>query len=163
MKIFLDPEDEVEIKPVLESDDKGLVILPTPIIKPERHSDLQKELAAIDALDTSIRDAESVHGIARSSVARYANGEGLSEDSQTRVMAHKYQIQDTAVAKLMQTLDLLDPTDLAKPRDKIALMTGLSQLIERTSGKNGEGNKTVHLHLYGPQQKKEKDYEVIEA
>jgi hypothetical protein len=63
----------------------------------------------------------------------------------------------------MDTLNLLDPSDIEKPRDKIALMAGLSNLVDKISSNEKEGARSVHLHLYAPKQKAEADYNVIEA
>lgn len=164
MNIFLEDSELEEIKPLEDkTDDHALVINPTVGKRGEENSDLQKELVALDSLILGPSAAAELHGVAQSSASKYSNGKDVPPEIRTNVLATKHGIEDLAVAKLMDTLNLINPSDLEKPRDKIALLSGLSSLVDKISGKDREGNKTVHLHLYGPNQKKEQDYDVIEA
>lgn len=161
MKIFLEVEDEVEIMPVPPTEDKAIVVTPSHIIKPERVTDIVKEMAAIDAIELSVRDAGAINGVSKSQAHLYSHGIGLSEEAKTRVLSKKYEIQDTAVTKLMQTLNLLDPTEMDN-KEKISLVNSLSKVTSVGTIDEKSGVK-VTLNLYTPNQKKEKDYEVIEA
>ena len=162
MNIFLSEEEEIEIPAIGDSQDRGIVV--TPSYTKRTRSDLEKEIIAIDAIDNGAKAIAPIHDVNISQAGHYAAGDKMNEDVKARIMGHKYNIQDAAVAKLMATLDLLDPNDLEKPRDKIALMTGLSNLVDKISDKRDDsGSKVLHLHLHSPSQKKETDYEVIEA
>lgn len=169
MNIFLDDEVE-EVKPVAPSEDYGKQISPTRDIgdkrdgrptKEEERSDLAKELIAQDSLDMGVRAAANIHGIGKTTAANYTK----ESDAKTRLIDQKFEIQNLAVAKLMQTLNLIDPSDVEKPRDRVAILNSLSQVVDKIS--NGDdakkGTGAVHLHLYAPPQKKESDYEVIDA
>ena len=164
MNIFLDDSELTEIKPINESDDKGLVISPKVNEKRQEISELRKEITAIDTIESTARRAAELNNVGRSNAAKYANGEGLSEDGRARVLGIRNNIQDLAVVKLMETLNLLNPEAVDKERDKVAIMTGLSQVIEKLSPAKNENDKpVVHLHMYAPKQKAEKDYDIIEA
>lgn len=162
MNIFLKPEEEIEIKPVKESQDKSQLKLPTPAVPNNKVSDLQKEMAAIDAMSMTQREAARIHGVAGSSVTDYVNGKDMNADVAARVLARKYKIQDVAVTKLMDTLDILDPDDM-KNSDKIALINGLGKLIGDVSSKNDTNKPAVQLIIYAPTQAKEADYKVIDV
>lgn len=163
MNIFLNDSELEEIKPVGESNDKGLVISPNNTRN--EIPDIVKEITAIDAINNGTREAARISGIPKSNVSAYANGRNISDpDIKARITATKYDIQDTAVAKLMETLNLINPHAVEKERDKITILNGLSNLVEKiTENNQREGPQQVHLHLYAPNQKKESDYEVIEA
>jgi hypothetical protein len=169
MNIFLDDTELIEIRPVDETEDKGIVITPNKnpvgeVIERQEISDLRKEITAMDSIEMTARKSAEINGVGKSNAALYAKGEGLEGDSRVRVLALRNNIQDVAIAKLMDTLNLLDPNLVEKERDKVAIMTGLSQVIEKLSpAKDSTDKPTVHLHLYSPTQKVEKDYDVIDA
>ena len=162
MNIFLTEEEEIEIPAVPSSNDNGTVITPSAKDRVYR-TDLEKEIIGIDTIDNGSRIAAPIHNINPSNAADYAAGNRMSEDSKARVLSHKYQIQDVAVTKLMETLNLLDPSQMEKTKDQISFMNGLSNLVDKITDKKTEGVRAVHLHLYGPKQKQEKDYEVIDV
>ena len=169
MKIFLDSDEIEEIKPVSDSEDNGLVITkenkggaPT---EEEKRTDIVKELIANDTIELGPRESALIHGVSESSAKNYAKGNHISDpEVKTRILDSKHEIENLAITKLMQTLNLLNPEWIDKERDKVAVMTGLSKVIESINGgdKNKTENKMV-LHLHMPQMKKEADYEVIEA
>ena len=164
MNIFLDDSELTEIKPISESDDKGLVITPKTGEKKQEISDLRKEITAIETIESTARRAAELHGVGKSSASLYAKGEGLSGDARARVLGIRNDIQDLAITKLMDTLNLLNPEGVDKERDKVAIITGLSQVIEKLNPAKNENDKpVVHLHMYSPVQKVEKDYDIIEA
>lgn len=166
MNIFLDETELEEIKPIAPTEDKGLVINPEVGKRGEGNSDLVKEVVALDSILLGPSEAARINGVPQSSASKYADGKDIEDaETRTRIIATKNGIEDLAVTKLMETLNMLDPSDMEKPRDKIALMTGLSNLVEKVSSAKNEkeGAKQVHLHLYAPNQKQESHYKVIEA
>ena len=168
MNIFLTDEELIEIRPVDQSEDKGIVIIPKTGEAGESRqeiSDLRKEITAIDSINMTTREAAKLHGVGQTNASEYARGKGgLSENARINVLSIRNDIQDLAVTKLMETLNLLDPNLVEKERDKVAIMTGLSQVIEKLNpSKDNDGKPAVHLHLYSPTQKTEKDYTVIDA
>jgi len=166
MKLFIDDEEIVEMKieDSLKSYDKGIVI-GNNRGRPEgrTNSELQKEFAAIDALDLGIVKAGEVNNVCFKSAALYRDGENVNPETKTNILNYKYQIEDKATTKLMQTLDLFDPTDIEKPTDLIHAAAQLSSIVERVSGKDNKSGQSVHLHLYNPTQKKISSYEVIDV
>jgi len=165
MNIFLEDDELIEIRPVDETEDKGLVITPNTgkTDRPEI-SELRKEIAAIDTIESTARRSAEINGIGKTNAAQYAKGEDVGEETRISILSRRNNIQDIAITKLMDTLNLLDPNLVEKERDKVAIMTGLSQVIEKLGpSKEGSDKPTVHLHLYSPTQKVEKDYDVIDA
>lgn len=164
MNIFLNEDELEEVKPVCESEDRALVIPDNTGKRGEAVSDLVKEITAIDAINIGPTKAAEINGVPESSASKYSNGMDISNpDTSARVIAHKFQIQDTAVAKLMQTLNLVQPERLETVKSQMLVINGLSQLVERIAPKEKEGPQQVHLHLYAPNQKKESEYEIIDA
>jgi hypothetical protein len=165
MNIFLETTELKEIKPVGPSEDEAIVITPEVGKRGEEVSDIQKEIVALDAIISGPAEAARINGVSQPSASKYKDTKDISNpDVRARINATKHQIEDKAVAKLMETLNLINPHAIDKPRDQIALVSGLSTLVEKISNKeHREGLQSVHLHLYAPNQKKEQDYEVIEA
>lgn len=165
MNIFLTEEELVEIKPLEETKDKGLVINPAVGKREDNNIDLVKEITALDTLSIGSVAASKINGVPQSSASKYSNGKDISNiDARARINSAKYEIEDTAVSKLMETLQLINPHEIEKTRDKIALISGLSSLVDKISGNNDkEGKVQVTLNLYAPNQRKENEYETIEA
>jgi len=164
MKLILDENEleELKIEDLLKSNDLGIVIQSQVGKRNEGVSELQKEIVAIDALENGVIVAGKVNGVPFSSASKYKEGKDLGDDTKTRVLDLKYNIQDKATTKLMETLDLFNPSNLEKPRDIIAAARDLSSIVERISGKDS-GNQQVHLHLYNPTQRKVNEYEIIDV
>jgi hypothetical protein len=166
MKLFIEEEVVEEIKPIEDiSEDKGLVITPTVGKRGENNTDIQKEIAAIDAIDLGASASAIINGVPQSSASKYGDGKDIKDaDVRARIISKKYDIQDTAVSKLMETLNIIEPSELQKTRDKVMVLNGLSNLVDKITDKNGQtGQGSVHLHLYAPNQKKETDYKVIDV
>ena len=168
MNIFLEDHELEEIKPIEDGDDRGLVISPMTGSKGEVRqeiSEINKEIIAIDSIETTARKAAALHGVGKTNANRYANGKDVEPETRGRILSVKHNIQDVAIAKLMDTLNLIDPENVEKERDRIAIATGLSSVIEKMSDRaaNGSDKPAVHLHLYSPNQKVEKDYDVIDV
>lgn len=162
MNIFLEEIPE-EIKPVERSEDNGLVITPEIGKRGEGVSDLQKEIIGLDALIIGPSAAAELHGVPQSSASKYANGLDVKEETRLTILGERHKIEDKAVTRLLNTLDLLNPAELEKPRDKIALLGALGNVLDRFTSKEKEGTQVLHLHLHAPSQNKETDYETIEA
>lgn len=162
MKLFIEEDELEEVSPIAESYDNALTIGGVKK-EVERHSELVKEITAIDAIDTSIRDAGSINGVSKSAAQEYANGNGMKEETRVNVLSYKHEIRDKAVAKLMDTLDLLNPHDTTKVSERLQMVDTMSKIVDRISSDNKEGKKSLVLHLHMPQQNKESDYKVIDA
>lgn len=164
MKILLEDSEleELKIEDICKSSDKGIIIQSQVGKRSEGITELQKEIIAIDALDNGASLSSRINGVPQSSASKYKDGKDLGEEAKINVLDRKYNIQDKATTKLMQTLDLFDPTDLEKPRDIIAAARDLSSILDRVSSKDQKGN-SVHLYLYNPTQRKINEYEIIDV
>lgn len=163
MKTILSDEElsEITIEDSIKSNDNGKVITPQIGKRGPDLSELQKEIIANDANLIGPSEAARIHGVPQSSASRYASGENVSEETRTKILDNKHQIRDIATTKLLQALDLIDPTDV-EAKDLPRVASTLSQIVERMEDK-GKGNNTVELHLYAPQQKKVSQYAVIDV
>jgi len=166
MKLFIQDDEVIEqrIEDTLKSPDNGVVIKSQVGIKiGENRSDLTKEITALDSLEIGATKAGEINGVPQSSASKYAVGKDIADDeTRVRVLNIRNQISDMATSKLMDTLDLFDPTDIEKPRELIAAARDLSTIVEKISGK-GEKDQQVHLHMYMPNQNKVEKYEVIDV
>lgn len=165
MKLVIDDDDLEEIKPVAISTDKGVVINPTQGKRGEGTPDLVKEAVALDAIELGPTAAAMIHGVTVSSASRYADGKDVGDDeTRARILSTRHEIQDVAIAKLMDTLNIIEPNELIKTKDKVMVLNSLSNLVDKIGEKNNpNGMGSVHLHLYAPAQKKETDYKVIDV
>jgi hypothetical protein len=161
MKIYKESdESEVEIiKPWNEdSEDKGLIKLPTNPSEHKRIPDDVREIIAVDTINLGSREAGRIHGVGKTTANDIANDSGIRA-------ANRFDIQNLATAKLMQTLNLLDPGNIEKEKDKVSVMNGLANVLDKLDegdkGKNG--GRSVHLHMYAPNQKPESAYDTIEV
>lgn len=169
MNIFLDDTELEEIQPLKPTEDNGRVITPDRSNtgrKPneEAPSDAIKEIMAMDALTLGARKAAEIHGLSKSAINTYTNGNHVGEESKARILDAKYKIQDVALTKLMSTLNLLDPTEEMSTKTKITVINGLGNLVDKLGDRSdGRTDRAVHLHLHAPPQKKETDYDVIDV
>ena len=171
MKIYRGNDGPKIIKPLDdEGSDNGRVIVNgenegkhRPDVS-EKRSDEIKEIIANDVITLGAREAALVHGVGLKSARAYGNGEQMSEESKVKVLDKKHEIENLALTKLMATLSLLDPENVEKERDRVAILTGLSTVIDKiTDKKLPEGSKVLHLHLYDPGRNAETDYKVIDV
>ena len=163
----MDDEPE-EIKPVKDSEDKGIVITPERnggrLTKDKEREDIVKAIIAEDTIELGKESAAVLHGVSPASASRYSRGEGIKDpDVKAGIIAQRHGIENVAIAKLMDTLDLLDPHSIEKETDKVKIATGLATVIEKITGgdKRGGNTQVVHLELHAPKQKSESDYETI--
>lgn len=167
MKMFIDDNEieELKIEDIVKSEDKGIVISRSNTgSKGKVNSELQKEFAAIDALELGIVKSGEINDVCFKSAALYEKGVHVDPDTKTNILNYKYQIEDKATTKLMETLNLFDPSDIEKPLDLIHAADRLSSIVERVSGKDKTNSgQQVHLHLYNPTQKKIDSYDVIDV
>jgi len=169
MRLNIEDEEKDEIPPVgdgkVKEDDKGKVVLPPKVYEQPKVPEVVKEMVAIDSLVNTRAETARLHGIPIKTVDKItANSEIVQEAKAAQVM-DKYGITSLATAKLMRTLDLLQPEFIDKEVDKITVIAGLSKVINNLEdkGKDKGGDKVVHLHLYAPNQKGEKEYDTIEV
>ena len=166
MEIFDNPSDlkEIKISDILkESRDRGLVIVPGSKEPGAQRSELEKEAVALDAIELGVREAARIHGVSKSSVSEYANGKDVDGDTKSKILDAKHGIQDVAITKLMETLDMFDPRELTKPKDMVDVAGKLSQVVERMNPGARSSDAGVHLHFYSPRQKEVKDYKIIDV
>jgi hypothetical protein len=168
MEIFSEDIEikEITIEDVIQSNDLGKVIIKGENVgkRNEGESDLVKEITAIDALTIGASEAARINGVPQSSASKYSDGKDIADDeTRARVNQHKYNIADTATAKLMETLGLFDPNGIEKQTDIIRAAQGLATIVEKISDKGKNSGNEIHLHMYAPKQKSLDKYKVIDV
>lgn len=164
MNIISDEEEikEIKIEDLLKSEDKGVIIESTVGHRDKGETELTKELVAYDAIQLGPSKAAEIYGVPQSSASKYSSGKDLKEDTKTNVLSIKHQIQDRTVTKLMETLELFDPSQIDKPIDLVNAASKLSGIVEKINGRDKTGGSTV-LHFHLPNQRQVSDYEVIDV
>ena len=167
MELILDDEEikEVTLDDFINPNDHSKITIVGELqgVRGEGKDDITKEIIANDALMLGVTKAAEIHGIGQSSASKYKDGKDIvNEDTRARVLAKRHDIADTATAKLMEALNLFDPTGIEKQTDLIKSASMLSNIVERVSsiGKTGDG---IHLHLYAPKQNSINKYDVIDV
>lgn len=170
MKVYRGSDEPKIIKPLNDSDDNSIAIIQGENEgkhRPgadEKRSDEVKEIIAEDVMTLGAREASLVHGVSERTAYAYSNGKQMGEESKARVLDQKHEIKNLALTKLMSTLNLLDPEAVEKEKDRVAIMTGLSKVVDVMEGREvKEGAKVLHLHLYDPGRKKEADYKTLDV
>ncbi len=164
---FDDEIVEIKIEDILKSNDKGKIIIKGEKVglRDEGKDDITKEIIALDTMNVGPSLASQIHSVPVSSASKYSDGKDISDDdTRSRVLGVRHNIADKAVAQLMDTLNLFDPSNIEKPLDQIKAASMLANIVEKVSiGSNKNGGNEVHLHLYGPKQNKIDRYEVIDV
>lgn len=137
---------------------------------------LTKELIAIDGAfvpfsNKTQNDVARIHGVKQSEVSYLSRGYDRSnvderkvdEDLHTSINKTKFGIIDVATTKLMETLDLFEPSALEQKHLPDAAVK-MASVVERLEGRGNISNApNVQFHLYAPRARREEDYEVIEV
>lgn len=153
--------EEVLIEDLIKSNDRGIIIPDNKGKRNEGKDELTKELIAMDAIDLGPSRAAEIHNIPQSSASKYADGKDVSEETRTKILDKKHQIGNLAVSKLMESLNLFEPSEIEKPLDHIRAARDLATISEKLAGNSKSGNLVIHFHP--PNQKTEDQYEVIEV
>lgn len=129
---------------------------------------LTREMAAVDAIILTQKETADIHGITQTSVNNYTNGR-ISADSAPDVEltavveSTRHKIENKAVAALMATLNLFDPSGLENQMEVVNAAGKLSSIVEKIKGREKNDGNNVHLHLYAPRMKRLEDYETVEV
>jgi hypothetical protein len=156
---------EVKIADIIKkSDDKGKVIVDSVGDHGDAKTDSEKKAVALDALEYGPTVAAMIHGVPQSSASKYKDGKDIADpEARAEVLNVKHNVQDQALTKLMDTLNLFDPKDLERPKDIVNAASQLSNIVSKLTGENKNGGTNVSIHFYSPRQKKIGDYTVIDV
>lgn len=163
MKMILD-DSEVELSPItIISEDKGLVIISKVGERGIGKDELTKEIIANDALVVGPTLAAQIHNVNISTASKYKDGLDVKEETRKVILNKRNGIADTAVDKLMESLQMFEPSDIEKPLDRIRAAHSLASIVEKMTPNSKTGDNEIHLHLYAPKQRPLKEYDVIEV
>ena len=138
---------------------------------------LTKELVAIDGAlvpfgrGTTQTDIAKIHGVKQEEVSYLSRGFDRSniderkedEPIKESINQVKYRALDAATTKLMETLDLFDPSALNQKNLPDAAVK-MASVMERLEGRgNVSSAPPVQFHIYAPRTRHEDQYEVIEV
>ena len=166
MKVIIESEliQETDLLgELLSSSDRAITIVKGENVgkRGVENSEITKEIVANDSLELGTVKSAQINNVSQTEASYYQNGKHMSEETKTKILDKKYNIQDTAVTKLMETLNLIDPSALEKQTDIIRAAGQLASVVEKVSGNNKGDQTNVQLIFYSPKQKKESDYEII--
>ena len=168
MNLFIEDEEikEVKIEDILgKSKDNGIVIRNKQgESRGKETPDIQKEIIAHDAIESgNVTKLAKEIGLTQPGVEGYTNGMNLPEEARNRVLAHKHDIADLAISKLMDSLNLFDPNALDKQIDIVKSASMLANVVDKVTSKEGGKGNQVILNLYAPKQRQLDSYSVIEV
>lgn len=130
---------------------------------------LTVEMAALDMADGMRQtDVAKVYGISQESAHHYSEGKRsehgeADKDLELNIKDRKYQIHDKAVTKLMDTLNLFDPTACEDQKEVINAATKLAGVIDKLQTKEQNNQAPVQVMIYSPRLRESKDYKEVEA
>ena len=172
MKLILD-ESELELLPI-NNNGKGRVILPEVLGRREgskNKSDLEKEIISIDSALSGVRQKNlaEIHNVSQAEVSIRSraidrtNIEGRKIDSEVllRINQAKFNIADSATAKLMQTLDIFEPNQLEQKNLPSAAVQ-LASVVDKMSGERDSGSN-INFVVFAPRMRSEDSFDVIEV
>jgi hypothetical protein len=168
MNIIVPEEEvrEISIEEAIKSNDSARIVIKGEgqgTNRGEGREELVKQIIAHDAIALGPSEAARIHGVDQASASRYHDGLDIKdEDIKSDILATRHNIADKATAKLMQALDLFDPTCIEKHVDIVKAAASLAGIVERVTGKDKGGNE-VKLILYAPKQVNVEKYEVIDV
>lgn len=89
-----------------------------------------------------------------------------NKELKAKIESNIGKVKDTALEKLMTSLDLITPDKLKgeKPRDLSAIAKDMASIVEKTGPKEATGGNQVQVQIYIPERTKtEQDYPVVDA
>src|SRR5678809_1042242 len=118
MNIIVPEEEvrEISIEEAIKSNDSARIVIKGENVgkRNEGEEELVKQIIAHDAITLGASRAAEIHGVPQSSASKYKDGLDIKdEDIKADILATRHNIADKATAKLMQALDLFDPTCIA--------------------------------------------------
>lgn len=153
-------------------------IIPSPNLgKPEGTKNidpLTKELIALDGAfvafgNMSQTDVALVHGVKQEEVSYLSRAHDRSNidtrktdvELATQINQAKFKIIDSATTKLMETLEIFEPSAL-RQRELPSAALQMTAIIEKLEGRGNLTNAAnVQFHIYAPKTRNENDYDVI--
>jgi hypothetical protein len=130
-----------------------------------------RQLAALTALDSTMRDAADLIGGSVRQVANYVKGEispGIADPILKAVVETRMEkAQEIAIDKLLGSLNKIDFEDKEQmkkidARGLSQIASNLSRVVEQTSAKTNTDDRT-RLIIYAPEIKNETHYSTVEV
>jgi hypothetical protein len=151
-------------------------------IKRDKHPNTPNEIKKIITILSNegeqSKELASVFQISKRSVDEYRAGETsklpnpelkqIKKEILDRVSSGRMQAEELAIQTVLTALNILPDKiqDIKKPKQLASIAKDMAilanQMADRDRDVNGD-KKTVHLHLYAPQQKKIEDYDIIDV
>jgi predicted transcriptional regulator len=136
-------------------------------------SDLTKELIAYESVNSPLTQKQiaAIHGVTEATVNHLSQGYNTTnidtrkenEDIKAVLNERKYNIADKATAKLMQSLDLFEPTSLEQ-LDLPGAALKMASVVQKISENFAEhNNNNIQFIVYAPRMRSESSYETIEV
>jgi hypothetical protein len=121
------------------------------------------EIASRARLGESQSSLGREFGVSQNAVHYLETGRSLSLNEKA-VEERINQVQDVAMLKLLSSLGFMDDEKMKKAgvKDLSTIAANMSKIVSNTRVQKDEGNQ-VHLHLYAPELRTEKSFNVVEV
>ena len=137
--------------------------------KSENRDALTVEMAGLDCLTLPQKEVARIHNLSGPSVHNYQEGKktgngAVDLDLKAKILDNRFKIQNVAVTKLMESLNLFDPNACEDQKELMGSASKLAGIVDKISGDSKEKNENkVQIIMYQPRLKSVNDYEVIEV
>ena len=171
MKLILD-DKEIHELPLPSIDQEGRIVVPEKLGRKKdvpNLPDLTKKLITIDAYSgVSQTSLAKINGISQAEVSilergidrTNIDGRQVNEELSLLAKATKHNITDTATAKLMESLDLFEPSALDQ-RDIPNAAVKLATVVEKLQATGNAQGPSVTFNVYAPRMMREEQFETI--
>jgi hypothetical protein len=171
MKLIIDDKDLHEL-PLPSIDTEGRIVVPPNLGRKKdvpNLPELTKKLITIDANSgTNQANLAKIHGISQSEVSilergidrTNIDGRKVNEELSAIGKTVRHSIADVATAKLMESLDLFEPTHIEQ-KELPGAAIKLATVIEKINGNGTQHGPSVTFNVYAPRMMREEQFETI--
>lgn len=121
---------------------------------------------------TTLKELARIFDVSPASVSAYKNGATSTASynrPDTQLSKHvdsvKDKIKNKAQARILLAMSHItaEKVEAAKLRDIAGLARDMSAVIKNMEDSKGQGNTNITYQIYAPRERKESDYEIVEA
>lgn len=129
---------------------------------PNLSPEIKVEIAARARLGENQTALGKEFGVIQPTVSRMVTGRTSVDEKAVEERIN--QVQDVAMVKLLSSLGFMDDEKMKKAgvKDLSTIAANMSKIVSNTRVQKDEGNQ-VHLHLYAPELRTEKSFNVVEV
>jgi predicted transcriptional regulator len=156
----LEQKESIEISKIERGRGQGNNEVPAPM----------REIIAEDAILSGNGRLGELLGVSRQSINAYKNGStSLATYNKKGRVTARDRIANKATSKVLMALEQITQEkmeEVKEVKDLASIAKDMSVIVDKLAPSKRESDEKtpqVHVHLYGPHQKKIEDYEVIDV